>query len=173
MPDHSTLLKKLQQEALRLLVRREHSRQELQQKLSQRLPALPEFADLDDTTIGSLMQTMLDGLGVKNWQSDERFAQQRVTHRGARYGNQRLKQELNQRGVDQEIISSALENGEDELERCRSVWQKKFGQAADSREEIAKDRAKQIRFLQYRGFSGEIIRNVMKSAALETDDLIH
>ena len=169
MLDHSTLLKKLQQEALRLLVRREHSRQELQQKLTQRIAVLPDFADLDNAAIGSLMQTMLDGLGVKNWQSDERFAQQRVAHRGARYGNQRLKQELNQRGIDQDTISSALKNGEDEVERCRTVWQKKFGQAAETRDESAK----QIRFLQYRGFSSEIIRNVMKSASLDTDDLIH
>ena len=159
MPELEKLRRALQQEALRLLVRREHSRQELQQKLLQKLRAFPEAQSLESDILDGIIQITLDAIREKRWQSDERFAQQRVTHRSGRYGNQRLKQELSQRGISADVISEALENGEDEVVRCRQVWLKKFGGPAENHEGMAK----QVRFLQYRGFSGATIRQVLKS----------
>ena len=168
MPDLEKLRRALQQEALRLLVRREHSRQELVQKLVRRLQTFPAAQKLDTEAQAALVSVLVDELGNKRFQSDQRFAQQRAIHRGARYGNQRIKQELSQRGVDDQTISEALEEGGDERVRCRNVWLKKFGQAATSREEIAK----QVRFLQYRGFSGATIRHVMKTSSdVSSDEL--
>lgn len=44
-----------------------------------------------------------------------------------------------------------------ELDRARAAWQKRFGQPPAS----AAERAKQIRFLQGRGFSFDVIRRVI------------
>ena len=131
--------------ALRLLSRREYSRAELQQKLA-------PHADSADEMIA-----LLDKLESERLLSDQRYASQRVAVRGGRYGNMRLKQELKAQGVDADTLSAALAESGDESERCRSVWNKKFGAVPESAEE----RARQQRFLQYRGFSSEAIRRVI------------
>ncbi|MBT9519695.1 MAG: RecX family transcriptional regulator, partial [Dechloromonas sp.] len=42
--------------------------------------------------------------------------------------------------------------------RCRAIWAKKFGRPP----ETAEERGKQMRFLQYRGFSNDAIRRAMQ-----------
>ena len=46
---------------------------------------------------------------------------------------------------------------ENEFDRALGVWKKKFG----SKPVDASEKAKQIRFLMQRGFSGDIIRRVL------------
>lgn len=173
MPDSEILLRALRQEALRLLSRREHSRAELAKKLLLRAASLSQSANTEEKfdveTVQLSIETILDGLAEKHWQSDQRFAQQRVTHRGQRYGNQRLAHELAQSGVAEDEIAHALDSATDELTRCQQVWSKKFGTVATDRQGLAK----QMRFLQYRGFSGETIRRVLKSAPLDTSETLH
>ena len=93
-------------------------------------------------------------------QSDRRFAEQYVRSRGARFGAQRLRRELRQRGIDDELgaraIADALEG--DEIDRAQRVWQARFGDAPHD----PKEWARQARFLQYRGFSADIIHTVLK-----------
>ena len=48
--------------------------------------------------------------------------------------------------------------GGDEAARCRAVWARKFGRLPVD----AAERGRQMRFLQYRGFSGDAIRRVMR-----------
>jgi regulatory protein len=134
--------------ALQLLTRRDHSRAELKGKLAAEAESEEEL----DHVLATLQSERL--------LSDERYAAQRVAARGSRYGNARLKQELRQKGVTDEDIDTALPEAGDETERCRAIWAKKFGHLP----ETAEDRAKQMRFLQYRGFSGEAIRRVMRGA---------
>mgnify|MGYP003508272671 FL=1 len=143
MPDSGRALRVA---ALRLLTRRDHSRAELKAKLAAAAES-PEQLD-----------TVLDTLQAERLLSDQRFATQRVVARAGRYGDARLKQELRQQGVSDEDISAALPEGGDEASRCRAVWVRKFRQLPQSVEE----RAKQMRFLQYRGFSSEAIRRVMR-----------
>ncbi len=131
--------------ALQLLTRRDYSRAELQAKLA----AEAESAEQ--------LEAVLDVLQGERLLSDQRYAAQRVAARAGRYGNARLRQELRQKGVGDEDIAAALPQGGDESERCRAVWARKFGTLPHSAEE----RARQMRFLQYRGFSGEAIRRVM------------
>jgi len=131
--------------ALQLLTRRDYCRAELQSRLA----AEAESAEQLDA--------VLDALQEERLLSDPRYAAQRVAARAGRYGNARLRQELRQKGVDDADIVAALPQGGDESERCRAVWAKKFGVPPDS----AAERARQMRFLQYRGFSGEAIRRVM------------
>ncbi len=143
MPDSGRALRVA---ALRLLTRRDHSRAELKAKLA----ATAESEEQLDT--------VLDILQAERLLSDHRYATQRVVARAGRYGDARLKQELRQQGVSDEDISAALPEGGDETVRCRAVWARKFSQLPQSMEE----RAKQMRFLQYRGFSSEAIRRVMR-----------
>ena len=80
--------------------------------------------------------------------------------RAVRYGNARLKQELRQHGISDDDIAAALPEGGDEVARCQAVWARKFGRLPVD----ATERGRQMRFLQYRGFSGEAIRGVMRGA---------
>lgn len=132
--------------ALRLLTRRDHSRAELKAKLA----ALAESEEQ--------LEAVLDVLQAERLLSDKRYAAQRVVARAGRYGDARLKQELRQQGVSDDDISTALPEGGDEAMRCRAVLTRKFQQPAQTREELAR----QMRFLQYRGFSSDVIRRVMR-----------
>jgi regulatory protein len=136
----------LRERALRLLARREHSRAELLRKL--------ESAGFgrDDIT------PLLDAFEAKNWLSDRRFAESYVADHRARAGSIKLAYDLRQRGVSDSIIESVLgDNRDSELERAREVWRKKFGTAPAD----AAEKAKQMRFLQSRGFTSEVIRRAI------------
>jgi len=137
----------LRARALRLLGRRDYGRRELGQKLAA-YAAEP-----------SEVEVLLDDLEARHLLSDLRFASQRVAARAARFGNQRLAEDLRQRGVDEDCVRLALAENSDEEERCRKVWQKKFG----VRPEGAEDYARQLRFLRYRGFSPEVVRRVLRA----------
>jgi regulatory protein len=132
--------------ALRLLARREHSRAELAKKLAE--------AGSDPTEVDAL----LDEFEAKHWLSDRRFAESWVADHLARAGSVKLAFELRQRGVGEAIIDAVLAEARDgEVERARAVWQKKFGAPpADLAE-----KAKQMRFLQGRGFAPEVIWQVI------------
>lgn len=140
----------LKQRAVALLARREHSRAELAKKLS---------AHGTKEEIDSVLNSLQDAKLL----SDQRFAAAFVRSRAERFGAGRLRQELRQRGVGDELAELELEAADmpSELERARLVWQKKFGsQATDAREW-----ARQARFLQTRGFGTDVIRRVLKSGA--------
>ena len=78
-----------------------------------------------------------------------KWAAQSVAHKG--YGEVRLTLELRQKGIDSEQIKQTLLAAEiDWFEVARQVKEKKFGAAYEV--SFAK-RAKQQRFLQYRGFN--------------------
>ena len=139
----------LRERALRLLARREHSRFELARKL--------EHAGFVRDDIA----TLLDEFETKNWLSDRRFAESYVADHLARSGPMKLAYELRQRGVSDPIIESVLgDNRDSELDRAREVWQKKF----DSAPADAAEKARQIRFLQSRGFTSEVIRRAIHDA---------
>ena len=125
--------------AMRLLTRREHSSQELKQKL------LHKGFDLN------LIDTLLSDLRQEGSQSDERFAESYMRSRISRgYGPVRIRQELRQRGVSDEIIEAVvIDNAELWYELARNVRQKKFGMIIPQN---LKEKLKQQQFLQYRGF---------------------
>jgi len=136
----------LRERALGLLARREHSRVELARKL--------ERAGFAREDIGPL----LDAFEAKNWLSDRRFAESYVADHRARAGSVKLAYDLRQRGVGDSIIESVLGDHRDsEPDRAREVWRKKFGAAPAD----AAEKARQIRFLQSRGFTPEVIRRVI------------
>jgi regulatory protein len=136
----------LRERALRLLARREHCRAELARKL--------EAAGFDAGDV----QPLLDEFEAKNWLSDRRFAESWVADHRAKAGSVKLAFELRQRGVPESVIDEVLdENRDSELQRARDVWQKKFRSAPADRVE----KARQMRFLQGRGFDSDVIRAVV------------
>lgn len=136
----------LRERALRLLARREHSRMELIRKLKLAGFPIEEIAPL------------LDAFEQKNWLSDQRFAESYVADHCAKAGSVKLAYELRQRGVSDEVIEAALDAQRDsELERAQEVWKKKFGSSPAD----ATERARQMRFLQGRGFAQDVIRNTV------------
>jgi len=130
--------------ALRLLARREHSRAELARKLATHAESAEQ------------LEMLLNALQTERLLSDARYASQRAAVRSARFGNARLRQELRASGVGDDEAAAALAECGDEIARCRQVWQKKFGALPVN----AEDRARQQRFLQYRGFASETIRHL-------------
>ena len=136
----------LRERALRLLARREHSRFELSRKLGQ-----AGFAQHE-------IDPLLDDFEERKWLSDRRFAESWVADHRTRSGSVKLAYELRQRGVGEAIIEDVLrENPDSELERAREVWMKKFASAPAD----ANEKARQMRFLQARGFTPEVIRRVI------------
>jgi regulatory protein len=84
-----------------------------------------------------------------------------VNRRVARYGSSRILSELQSHGVDEGTVSSLKRTlNLDEDQRAWEVWERKFGKRAESAEEAAK----QMRFLQQRGFSSTAISAVMRRA---------
>jgi len=82
-----------------------------------------------------------------------------VRIRSARFGTQRIAHELRKKGISDELISAAIPQlKQGELEAARAVWQRKFA----SPPQDTKEKAKQMRFLQSRGFSMDVIFQVMR-----------
>jgi regulatory protein len=107
---------------------------------------------------------VVDGLVSEGLLRESRYAEQFVTrHVGRGHGPRRIRLEMREKGVDGEAIDQALKGAEaDWVAAAREARRRKFGPSppGDHRE-----RAKQARFLQYRGFSSEQIR-----AALGPDE---
>jgi len=135
--------------ALRLLGQREHSRRELERKLR------------DHESEPGALQQVLDELQAQGYLSERRVAESLVHRRAGQLGAARLRQELQDKGLARELIEQTLAGLQDsELQRARAVWARRFGAApADARE-----RARQARFLQARGFAPEVIRRVLAAA---------
>ncbi|WP_439135075.1 regulatory protein RecX [Pseudomaricurvus sp.] len=149
-PEQVATYRQIRWTAMDILARREHSRRELQQKLSLRYP---ESANLIEEVICDLQMELL--------QSDERFTEAYVAMRRRKgYGPQRLQMELREKGIEQSLVVEELSKPElDWFAQAESVLRKKFQEPAGG----MKERAKQIRFLQYRGFAHEHIQEAMRT----------
>jgi regulatory protein len=138
-----------------LLARREHSLAELREKLAAR--------DFEPAEI----EAALEALAREGLADEGRFVEAFVASRIRKgQGPIRIRAELQERGVSGDAIASALADsgggGHDWRALARDVRQRRFG-AGVPRE--FPDRARQARFLEYRGFTADQVR-----AALEADD---
>jgi regulatory protein len=141
--------------ALRLLSGREHSRTELERKLLR-------FEDEP----GSLA-VALDELQAKGFISEQRVVESVVNRRSGKLGTQRIKQELQAKGLDPQAIAQAVtELHATEQARAQEVWSKKFGTPPQD----ATEAARQMRFLAARGFGGDAIRRVVKGHEADQAD---
>ena len=131
-----------------LLARREHSRSELSDKLAAR--------SFDPDVI----RDVLDALEREGLLSSGRFAENFIASRHARgQGPVRIARELSERGV--EPPADWLDDPRYDWNRlARDVRRKKFG---DTLPAAFKEKARQARFLEYRGFSQDQIRRALGS----------
>ena len=135
--------------ALRLLSTREHSRAELERKLAQY-----------EEEPGALAK-VLDILAAKDFINENRVVESVLHRRSAKLGTQRIKQELQSKGLEPEAVASALNAlRATEVDRAREVWKKKFGTPPQD----ATERAKHMRFLASRGFGGDTIHKVVSGS---------
>jgi regulatory protein len=92
--------------------------------------------------------------------SEHRVVEQLVHARRSRYGARRIERDLLQKGVSADAVAAALAGLKaGELEAVREVWRRKFG---GRQPRGPADRARQVRFLQGRGFGLEVILKVLK-----------
>ena len=146
----------LRTRALQYLARREYSRAELAAKLRPYAQVEDDFEQLQPIDLDAL----LDDLTERGWLSDARAATQLLHARRPRFGMQRITHELRQKGISEELIEQALPALKDsELESAHGVWQRKFGALPQD----AKEKARQMRFMQSRGFSFDVIFKVLRS----------
>ena len=132
----------LKARALRLLSGREYSRAELERKLK-----------AHEETPGALAQA-LDDLQAKDFINEARVVESVVHRRAPKLGTQRIRQELQAKGLSPEAVAQAVALlRTTEVDRAREVWRKKFGAPAAD----ASERGKQMRFLASRGFGGDAI----------------
>jgi regulatory protein len=142
--------KKARKKAMDLLARREHSRDELCRKL--------EKAGFD----AEIAFDAIARLGDEGLQSDERFVESFVQSRiNQGKGPARIRAELGQKGVVDAIIDRALEtSGADWYALAGEIRAGKFGTELPSE---FKEKARQMRFLQYRGFESDHIQSAVSS----------
>lgn len=141
--------------ALAMLTRREHSRAELERKLD-RLAETTQVAEV------------LDELAERRLQSDDRFAEVFVRSRAERgYGPRAIGADLRGRGLEAEQVAAALAaSGYDWAVRAADVRQGRFGRSLPT---DPRERARQLRFLQYRGFSAADCARALKCEVPEED----
>lgn len=139
-----TDITELRRAALDMQARREHSQAELRYKLAQKTSAI------------ELIDQVLAELQNRNWQSDQRFAENFVNFRVAKgFGPMKIQAELRQKGIDDSLANDIIYGEEyDWYQLAQDALAKKFkaGKA---------DVIKQKRFLLTRGFTYEIINDVL------------
>jgi len=139
----------LRARAMRFLARREHSRAQLQRKLS--------FLASE----GEDVEALLDDLAKRGWLSDARFAEQTIRSKSRRFGPLKLAHELRSKGVEDETVSAAFRAaGAEGTASIETIWRSRFDTAPINERE----RARQVRFLQGRGFALDGILRFLKEA---------
>jgi regulatory protein len=142
MPDAAIEARK---KAMDLLARREHARAELELKLAS--------AGFDTEVAEEAVQKLVD----EGLQSDRRFVESFVQSRIRQgKGPVRIHADLGQRGIAAGLVDEILEQaGEDWYALAREVRAKKFSPSVPAE---FRDKARQMRFLQYRGFEPDQVQ---------------
>jgi len=140
--------------AVALLARRDFCSSELRDSLTAQ--------GFESTTVAGVITELAE----RGFLSDERYAQHYVSHHAERgQGPLRIRRELEQLGLDATLIEQALEAGEDWARRAREVRIRRFGLPLPS---SWAQKAKQARFLQYRGFSNDHTRSALGSEVIDS-----
>lgn len=132
-----------------MLSRREHSALEIRDKLHKR--------DFDEAEIEQAITELQQG----GWLSDKRFAEAYVRMRQLKgFGPIRIAMELNERGVNESIVDACLHDSDESWQQTLlQQYRKKYkGKAVTD----YNDKAKRIRFLQYRGFTLDAIYRIVE-----------
>ena len=135
---------------MRMLAAREHGRYDLKQKL-----ALRDYPP-------HLVEQVLSQLEQDGLLSEKRFVEQFIHSRKNKgYGPVRIRNELRQRQIDADLMDAFL----DDYDPCwreimLDVHDRKYG---SDRQVDFREMSRRARFLQYRGFSAELVRQFFGS----------
>jgi regulatory protein len=114
-----------------------------------------------------MIEAALDELETEGLLSDRRFAEAYARNRANRgFGPNRIANELRERGVGDGLIADQIESDEHDWSRLASeVRCKKF----KTRPRTFDERARQVRFMEYRGFQREQIRYALEEPVNDED----
>ncbi|MBT7259280.1 recombination regulator RecX [Porticoccaceae bacterium] len=145
---------KIRSAAMDLLTGREFSRAELAKKLDKRFDSDPAIA------------SELDRLQEEGLQSDQRFTEAFLRSRIYRgHGLARIRLDVRQKGIGDDLFNAAVEATDTDWFRlAREVADRKFGRSPATEQ---KDRARRMRFLQYRGFNFDQIKYALSATDAE------
>jgi len=137
----------IKRQAIKYLSYREHSAEELLQKLVRKFDNTPE------------LYKALDELASEGLQSDLRYSVLYIESRSRKgYGRYYIENALKQKGVSrQNIIQGFNECTVDWQQIVRRSWQKKF---SNKLPQDMPEKIKQVRFLLNRGFTSQEIKNI-------------
>ncbi len=137
--------RELKARALRLLMRRDHGREELVRQLVKHAES------------PAAVEVLLDELVRRKLLSEDRLAESRTNTLSRKFGASRIRNDLRAKGISAETIERVTaEAASTEFDRAKEIWKKKFREPAANPAE----RAKQMRFLAARGFSFDTIKKV-------------
>lgn len=142
----------LYQYAIFMLSRRDYSTKELQRRIERRI----RETEKDSPTAPECLPQVIERLLESQYLDDNRTIYSFFrSYLNKSYGPLRIRQELRLKGFPSEIIERVLEEtGTDWYALCQEVKEKKFG---TGKPKDYKEKAKQIRYLQYRGFTSDYI----------------
>jgi regulatory protein len=139
--------------AAALLARRDYPRARLEARLVDK--------GFDAATIAACLDTLVAQRVI----DDARYAERYVAyHAGQGRGPERMRRELLEQGVAEMLIHEALGSGHDWPALARAQRQRKFGSSPPG---TWAEKARQARFLQYRGFSPDHIRSALRASDLD------
>jgi regulatory protein len=137
----------LRDRAIRLLARREYARAELEQRL------LARGAERSD------VRAVLDALAAEGLLSDARYARSVLVRKSGNYSRRRIVEELRAAGVSRDQVEAAIDEAPvDDAAALLALWQRRFGRTPSD----DKEKARQVRFLQSRGFALSAILKLLR-----------
>lgn len=137
----------LRQRAFNFLARRDYASQELIDKLK-------KYASREEA------EAVVASFIASGIISDERYIASYLNVKQNKFGLVKLRIMLYNKTGNCELVDRIIAGSDlDQVSAAYKIWEKKFRPALD-----AKEQARQIRFLQYRGFSFDIIKKVFAHA---------
>ena len=142
--------------ALDALARRDHASGELRRKLT------------DKGYCASVVDPLIERLLAEKLLDDRRYLENFVAYHAARgQGPVRVRADLREIDMQGELAEECIEAYPDWLTQLKRAREKKFGTSLPTH---YADRARQMRFLGYRGFTGAQIRTALGfDTDLDTD----
>lgn len=145
--------------ALHMVGRRPHSLAEVKRKLKEKGFETP------------IITWVCDKLVENKYINDEEFAKMWTDNRvmSQRKGRNLIRQELQQKGIHQDVVKSTMEsiNPEDEyvgaLKVAQTKWKQTSGKVMDRKRKTAA-------FLMRRGYTGAVVTKVLGVVSTETDE---
>lgn len=145
----------LYQYAVFMLSRRDYGCVELKRRLARRIRETEKDSPTEEHCLPQVIEKLLESQYLDDNRTVYSFFR---SYLNKSYGPLRIRQELRAKGFPSEIIERVLEETEtDWYELCQIVKEKKFG---SDKPKDYKEKAKQIRYLHYRGFTTEYINGL-------------